>query len=49
MRTVAAAAVRGTGTVTTGGKIVETRKDGKVVSRAHDSGRRAALCNRGQL
>ena len=32
------AIVRGTGTVTTGGKIVETRKDGKVVSRAIEGG-----------
>ena len=32
------AIVRGTGTVTTGGKVVETRKDGKVVSRAIEGG-----------
>ena len=32
------AIVQGTGTVTTGGKIVETRKDGKVVSRAIEGG-----------
>ena len=32
------AIVRGSGTVTTGGKIVETRKDGKVVSRAIEGG-----------
>ena len=32
------AIVRGTGTITTGGKIVETRKDGKVVSRAIEGG-----------
>jgi len=32
------AIVRGTGTVTTGGKIVETKKDGKVVSRAIEGG-----------
>jgi mannose-6-phosphate isomerase-like protein (cupin superfamily) len=30
--------VRGTGTVTTGGKIVETKKDAKVVSRAIEGG-----------
>jgi len=29
---------QGTGTITTGGKIVETRKDGKVVSRAIEGG-----------
>lgn len=32
------AIVRGSGTVTTGGKMVETRKDGKVVSRAIEGG-----------
>jgi len=32
------AIVRGTGTITTGGKVVETRKDGKVVSRAIEGG-----------
>ena len=32
------AIVRGSGTVTTGGKIVETRQDGKVVSRAIEGG-----------
>jgi mannose-6-phosphate isomerase-like protein (cupin superfamily) len=32
------AIVAGTGTVTTGGKVVETRRDGKVVSRAIEGG-----------
>ena len=30
--------IEGTGTITTGGKIVETTKDGKVVSRAIEGG-----------
>jgi mannose-6-phosphate isomerase-like protein (cupin superfamily) len=32
------AVIDGTGTITTGGKIVETKKDGKVVSRAIEGG-----------